>query len=279
MSVVTSVPAFALNVVFGSRIAPSKYRAIRQMFANRRILFVHCVATRDQRDQPARPDHVKALREEIIVDAASQLRTAPIGRIEHRVISERNVSDSRIEEIFGKRVSSSALPWIFESGYSLAAMRAVIESSSTPVRLVPGYKPSGIRPKKCPTPIDGSRMWAPGLESEPLHRLPDRLDDLWRCVMGVRRGGTCRCIFLGAEHFAQFVGWTLPVTRQLRFKRAGHRTPARYISRVWPSLPAWPDGLRLRFSSACGLQRDSPELFPSGCLRRFRERRLCGNRG
>ena len=47
--------------------------------------------------------------------------------------------------------------------------------------------------------------------------------------MRVRRGGTCRCIFLRAEHFAQFVGGTFPVSRRLRFKCAGHRTPARIL--------------------------------------------------
>ena len=49
----------------------------------------------------------------------------------------------------------------------LAAMRAVTESNSTPVRLVPEYKVSGISPKKCPTPIDGSRICAPGSRPNP----------------------------------------------------------------------------------------------------------------
>src|ERR1039458_8747042 len=40
-------------------------------------------------------------------------------------------------------------------------MRAVRLSSSTPVRRAPGASASGMSPKKCPTPIDGSRTCAP----------------------------------------------------------------------------------------------------------------------
>ena len=76
---------------------------------NSRILFVHCVATRDQRDQAARPDHIKGLREKVVVDGAGQVRTAPISRIENRVVAERDVSDRRVEEVFRKsNVSSRA---------------------------------------------------------------------------------------------------------------------------------------------------------------------------
>ena len=68
------------------------------------------------------------------------------------------------------------------------------------------------------------------LESKPLHRLPDRLNDFWRSVMRIRRGGTRRCEFLGGENFPQFVCDTFPVPRRLRLKRAGHRTPARVFN-------------------------------------------------
>src|ERR1022692_3235700 len=40
-------------------------------------------------------------------------------------------------------------------------MRAVRQSSSTPVLRAPGASASGMSPKKCPTPIDGSRTCAP----------------------------------------------------------------------------------------------------------------------
>src|ERR1022692_3028880 len=40
-------------------------------------------------------------------------------------------------------------------------MRAVRLSSSTPVLRAPGASASGMSPKKCPTPMDGSRTCAP----------------------------------------------------------------------------------------------------------------------
>jgi len=58
MSVVTSVPALALNAVFGKRRAPSNI-AHPPGVLELRILFVHRVAARDQGDQPARTDHVE----------------------------------------------------------------------------------------------------------------------------------------------------------------------------------------------------------------------------
>ena len=51
-------------------------------------------------------------------------------------------------------------------------MRAVRLSSSTPVLRLPGVSASGISPKKCPTPIDGSRTCATGLNTEPCKSLP-----------------------------------------------------------------------------------------------------------
>ena len=51
-------------------------------------------------------------------------------------------------------------------------MRAVRLSSSTPVLRAPGASASGMSPKKCPTPIDGSRICAPSSTTEAFESLP-----------------------------------------------------------------------------------------------------------
>ena len=102
MSVVTSVPALPLNAVFGKRSAPSRTAPSARCSRTAESLFVHRVAARNQRDQPARSDHVKGLREEIVVDATSQMWSTAIGWIEGWIVSEGNVSDCCVEEILRK---------------------------------------------------------------------------------------------------------------------------------------------------------------------------------
>src|ERR1700749_4523539 len=49
------------------------------------------------------------------------------------------------------------------------------------------------------------------LKSKYLHRVPDRLNDFWRSVMSIGRGGTCRCKLLGGENIPQLVCDTFPL--------------------------------------------------------------------
>ena len=78
-------------------------RSIRQMASNRGVLLVHGVAAGDQRDHASGPDHVKGLREEVVVYGAGQVRTSAICRIVDRIVAKRDVSDRCIKEVFGKR--------------------------------------------------------------------------------------------------------------------------------------------------------------------------------
>ena len=191
---------------------PEQYRAFRQVFPNRRILLVHCVATRNERDQTARSDHVKRLREEVIVDAASQVRTAPISRIEDRVVAERDVADGRVEEI--SRKSN-----IFE-GFAVnvrirvefggdAGRNRVQFDAGAPCACVQAFRHES---EKMPNAHRGFEDVATRPKSESLHPFPDRLDDFWRRVMRIRRGCPRRCVLLGGQSFPQFVSNTFPLS-------------------------------------------------------------------
>ena len=104
-------------------------------------------------------------------------------------------------------------------------MRAETESSSTPVRLVPGYKTFGHHAEE----VADAHRWfenlRAGLQAEPLHGLPDRLNDFGRCVMSVRRRGARRRVLFRAQQVPQFFGYALPVSRRPGFECARHRAP------------------------------------------------------
>ena len=102
MSVVTSVPALALNAVLGRRMAPMRFaRSARYC----RIVnwAVHRVAAGNQGHDAARAQLVQGLGEEIVVNRARQGRLAAISGIEDRIVAERDVADGGIEEIVGER--------------------------------------------------------------------------------------------------------------------------------------------------------------------------------
>src|ERR1700691_4414856 len=73
------------------------------MASNRGVLFVHGVAAGNQCDHATGPDHVKSLRQEVVVNGSGQLRTSAVCRIVNRIVSKGYVSDSRIEEVLRKR--------------------------------------------------------------------------------------------------------------------------------------------------------------------------------
>ena len=60
MSVVTSVLAFCLKAVFGSRIAPSKLRLIVEVVAQARVDLIERAFGGDEDEQPAGP-HLAAI--------------------------------------------------------------------------------------------------------------------------------------------------------------------------------------------------------------------------
>ena len=184
---------------------------IRQVFSNRRVLFVHRVAARDQGDQPARPDHVEGLREEIVVDTASQLRTTAIGRIEYRVVAKRNVPDRCIEKVF--RESG-----VFERFAMDVRIRVEFGGDSSRNRIefnagAPGAFVQVFRHESEEMADTHGRFEnvPTRLKSKPFHRAPDRLNDFWRSVMSIGRGGPRRCELLGGENIPQLVRNTFPL--------------------------------------------------------------------
>ena len=54
MSVVTSVLAFCLKAVFGSRIAPTKVRLVLEVIAQARVDLIERAFRGDEDEQPAR---------------------------------------------------------------------------------------------------------------------------------------------------------------------------------------------------------------------------------
>ena len=99
MSVVTSVPAFALKAVLGSRMAPIRFARSAKILPDRCILLVHGVPAGDERHHAARARLIERFGEEIIVNRTRNGRAAAISGIEHRIVAKRNVADDGIEEI------------------------------------------------------------------------------------------------------------------------------------------------------------------------------------
>ena len=160
------------------------------------------------------------------MDAASQLRTTPIGRIEDRVVAKRNVSDRCVEEVFRKGgvFERFAMNVRIRVEFGGDASRNRVEfNAGAPRAWVQTFRHES---EEMADTHGGFEDVPTRLESKPLHRLPDRLNDFWRSVMGIRRGGARRCELLGGENFPQFVGNAFPVPRRVSLKRAGHRAPA-----------------------------------------------------
>ena len=87
----------------GEPDCPDEVGALGEMPPDRRILLVHRVAAGDERQHSAGANLVQRLRQEIIVNGASESGRAAVGGIEDRVIAERNIADDRVEEIVRKR--------------------------------------------------------------------------------------------------------------------------------------------------------------------------------
>lgn len=71
------------------------------MASNGRVFFVHAVVAGDESHNSAGAHNIEALREEVVVNRAREVRTSTICRVEHRVVAKRNVSDHSIEEVRG----------------------------------------------------------------------------------------------------------------------------------------------------------------------------------
>jgi hypothetical protein len=65
-----------------------------------------------------------------------------------------------------------------------------------------------------------------GLNAEPLDRLPDRLHNFRRGVVGVGRRGARRDVLVVGEERAEFVGDRPPVAGRKDLKRIRHGAPA-----------------------------------------------------
>jgi hypothetical protein len=107
MSVVTSVPAFALNAVLGSRTAPNRIDPSARWRRTAESNLVHGVPACDHRDHASGPDNVKALREKVVVYGARQVRTSAVRRIVDRIVAKWDVPNRRVKEVLGNGASSN----------------------------------------------------------------------------------------------------------------------------------------------------------------------------
>ena len=196
------------------------------MPANCGILFVHGVAAGNQRDHTTGPDHVDGFRQEVVVNGSGQLRTAAVRRIVHRIIAERYISDSRVEEVFRKwrvfeclRVNARIR---VEFGGDASRNRIKLHASAPRA----GIQTFGHQTKEVPDAHRRFEDLCARLESEPLHGLPDRLNNIGRCVVGIRGRGTSRRKLFRAQQFPQFCRDGLPISRRLRRECVRHRAPA-----------------------------------------------------
>jgi hypothetical protein len=86
------------------------------------------------------------------------------GGIVHGVVAEGNVADHRVEEIIRQACLFKPLREDCRVPVKLfcdAGRDGVQFDTRPPAAGQPGSRESGIRPKKCPTPIEGSRICAP----------------------------------------------------------------------------------------------------------------------
>jgi hypothetical protein len=165
----------------GKADSADQVRPVGEILPDRVVLLVHRVTARDERDNPARSHLVDGLRKEVIVDGL-RLRGF-IGRIMDAVITKRDIAERNVKIVVGEvRVLVSLVE---DGGIRIELLRDTRGDvvSSTPVRL----PSSGIRPKKCPTPIAGSRTVTPS--STPMCFMPSHMAEITigdvKCALGM----------------------------------------------------------------------------------------------
>ena len=129
MSDTTSVPALALNALFGKRIAPSSSARSAIYFLARSILAVHRVARGHKRDHAARTHLIERLGEKVIMDGKTEL---VVSSVVYLILSERHVADGKIIEISPVRRFKSGNGDIRLADRAAWQFVPVMLSSSTP---------------------------------------------------------------------------------------------------------------------------------------------------
>jgi hypothetical protein len=198
----------------------------RQMAPHGAVLLVHGVPAGDERKHAAGPDHIQGLREKVIVDRLSQVRTAAVRRIVHRKVSEWDVPDCRIEKVLGKGRVLEPLGMNVGVRIELGG-DAGGDGIKLDARAARAWTQAfGHHAKEMADAHRRFENTSAGLQSETFHRLPDRLDDFRRRVMGVRCRRSRRCVLLGAQYILQLGCHALPLARRVRLKCVRHRAPA-----------------------------------------------------
>ena len=159
----------------------------------------------DQSHNPTGAHNVEALRHEVVVNCAREVRTSPIRRIEDRVVAKRNIADHRIEEVCRKLRLFERLRMDTRIGVELSgdASGYGIKLNAGAFRV--GIKTFGHHPEEMARAHRGFEDVRSRLQSEPFHCPPHCLNDFGGRVMRVRRRGARRAVLFVAECALQFV--------------------------------------------------------------------------
>src|ERR1017187_1056911 len=204
MSVVTSVPAFALNAVSGRRFAPIR-RAFGQIPSDGRILLVHCVAAGNECHDAALAHLVERFGEEVVVNRVGKGRIGAVSGIEDRVVSKWNIAHDSIKVIVRQDCLFKSLG---ENGR--VRVEPLGDARREAVEFHAGSAASGrerLRHESEEMPDTHRRLQnlRTGRKTEALQSLPHPGNHHGRGEMSVGRGSACRSIFVFRENLAQLV--------------------------------------------------------------------------